>query len=175
MASTSYDRILDGLLESEGTYSNDPGDSGGPTKYGITIWDVRMYVNPHATASDVRALTLAQAKEIYRTKYWNKVKGDQLPAGVDYSVFDYGVNSGVVRAARKLQQFVGVEQDGKIGPITIAATLKQNPDKLIDQINDERMHFLQGLGIWRLFGRGWTSRVKRVRSFSHQLARETAK
>jgi lysozyme family protein len=82
-------------------------------------------------ARDVRNLTLDQAKVIYRTKYWAKVKGDQLPPGVDYAVFDYGVNSGVVRAARVLQRIVGVEQDGKIGPTTLVAMANKNLEDLL--------------------------------------------
>jgi len=160
----NYQEALDRLLEHEGGYSNDVGDPGGPTKYGITIHDVRMYINPNATARDVRNLTLDQAKEIYRTKYWAKVKGNQLPSGVDYVVFDYGINSGTVRAARVLQRIVGVEQDGKIGPITLAATANKNPAELINAISDERLHFLQGLKTWKLFGKGWGRRVREVRA-----------
>jgi lysozyme family protein len=92
------------------------------------------------------------------------VKGDQLPPGVDYAVFDYGVNSGVVRAARVLQRIVGVEQDGKIGPITLAATADKNPAELVNAICDDRLHFLQGLKTWKLFGKGWGRRVREVRA-----------
>jgi len=167
----NYQEILEHVLDSEGGYSNDAGDAGGPTKYGITIHDVRMYIDKNATAATVRKLTLDQAKEIYRTKYWNKVSGDDLPPGVDYAVFDYGVNSGIVRAARKLQMFVGVEQDGKIGPKTIAATNLKDPVELVAQICDERLHFLQGLNIWRIFGKGWGRRVREVKALSTQMAK----
>jgi lysozyme family protein len=170
----SYDEALEQLLEHEGGYSDDPGDRGGPTKYGITIWDARAYWKPNATASDVRSLPLSVAKEIYRTKYWAKVDGDDLPAGVDYAIFDYGVNSGISRAAKVLQRLTGATVDGVIGPKTVAATRAyveaKGAAKLINAIQDERLDFLQGLGIWRIFGRGWSRRVKEVRTLALDMA-----
>ncbi len=171
---SSYDEALKRVLEHEGNYSNDPGDSGGPTKYGITIWDARAYWKKDATAADVKALPLSVAKEIYRTKYWAKVDGDDLPAGVDYAVFDYGVNSGISRAAKVLQRLTGAAVDGTIGPKTVAATRDyvevHGAEKLINAIQDERLNFLQGLGIWRIFGRGWGRRVKEVRALALEMA-----
>lgn len=100
----SYDRALSNVLVSEGyVYSNVPGDPGGPTKYGITLGDMRIHGWPNATAETVRNLTLADAKEIYRRHYWNAVGGDTLPAGLDYTVFDFAVNAGVGRAMGTLR------------------------------------------------------------------------
>src|SRR6266700_411770 len=96
----NYDDCLARVLKSEGGYTNDPRDPGGPTNFGITIADYRSYINRNATASDVRRMKIDQAKTIYKSKYWDKVNGDNLPSGVDYTVFDYGVNSGINRANR---------------------------------------------------------------------------
>ena len=170
-----YDACLAETLEQEGGYSNDPGDPGGPTKYGITIWDVRLYVNPHATAADVKALTLDQAKAIYKSKYWDAVSGDELPQGVDFAVFDYGVNSGIHRAAMVLQRLVGVPDDGVIGPVTLAATAKFAPADLGAKIWDERLRFLQSLHTWPLFGRGWGRRCVEGKALTMKLAMTEAK
>jgi lysozyme family protein len=167
---SSYDTIITGVLVSEGVYSNDAGDPGGPTKYGITIWDGRAYWKKNATAADMKAMSLSVAKEIYRTKYWAKIDGDDLPAGVDYAVFDYGVNSGISRAAKVLQRLVGTKADGIIGPHTILATREHDQIELINDICDERLNFLHDLASWRLFGKGWNSRVRRVRTDSLKLA-----
>lgn len=166
----SYDECLKRVLQHEGGYSNDPGDPGGPTNWGITIEDARMYWRANATASDVRAMPLSVAKDIYKSKYWDKQRCDDLPAGVDDTVFDYGVNSGVGRSARILQEAVGVRPDGVIGEQTVAAALAADPVKTIQYINDERLRFLKGLKTWRLFGVGWGRRVAEVKSFSLQLA-----
>jgi len=147
MAASSYDEALARLLVHEGGYSNHPSDPGGPTNWGITLRDARAYWKRDATASDVRAMPVAIAKGIYRSKYWAAMRCDDLPAGVDYAVFDYGVNSGVSRAAKVLQRligFIGGDVDGEIGDKTVAAAAKADPGKLINAICDERLAFLQG-------------------------------
>ena len=87
---------------------------------------------------------------------------DELPAGVDYATFDYGVNSGISRAAKVLQRLLGVEADGEIGPNTLAAAAHSDPAKVIGQMCDERLAFLQGLKTWKVFGSGWGRRVREV-------------
>lgn len=166
----NYDRCLAEVLEQEGGYSNDPGDPGGPTKYGITIWDARMYWKHDATAADVRAMPLDVAKQIYKSKYWDAIHGDDLPGGVDLAVFDYGVNSGIHRAAMVLQRLIGVPDDGVIGPITLAAVSTRDPANLAASICDERIAFLQRLGTWHLFGRGWGRRVAEVKALALKMA-----
>lgn len=154
---TNYDFCLSEVLKSEGGYTNDPNDAGGPTNYGITLKDYQAYVKKTGTATDVKNMTVAQAKNIYKSKYWNAVNGDNLPSGVDYTVFDYGVNSGVSRANRIYAQF---------------KTLK--PEDIINKINDERLTFLHGIrggSDWTHFGKGWASRVSRVRNDSLRLAK----
>lgn len=147
----------------EGGYSNDKGDPGGPTIYGITIIDARLYWKPDATASDVRNMPKSVAADIYVKHYAAPLNYNELPAGVDYAVLDYGVNSGIHRAAKILQKIVGAPVDGVIGPATIAATSKMDPKVLINAIYKERLAFMQSLPIWSLFGKGWSDRVARGR------------
>lgn len=166
----TYDEALRRLLADEGGYSNHPNDPGGPTNFGITLTDYRKYINPNGTAANVRAMSVDQAKKIYKEKYWNAMNCDNLPAGVDYAVFDYGVNSGIGRSPKVLQRIVGVEPDGKIGPATIAATRAKDPKMVINAICDERMKYLKGLRIWPTFGKGWTRRVTGVRAAALRMA-----
>ena len=168
---SSYDRALAAVLKSEGGYSNDRGDPGGPTNWGITIADARRYWKSDATAADVRKMPLSIAKIIYREHYWDPLRGDDLPAGVDYAVFDYGVNSGVDRAAKVLQGILGVARDGKIGPKTLAAAKAANAADLVNKICDQRVSFLHRLTTWSFFGRGWTRRVHDVRLLALELAK----
>jgi lysozyme family protein len=170
---SSYDIALKAVLEDEGGYSNDPGDPGGPTNWGITIYDARAYWKKNATAADVRTMPLEVAKDIYRSKYWDAMDCDDLPAGVDYCVFDYGVNSGISRSMKVLQRIVGTKADGAYGPKTEAAIKAYGDmDKLINAICDERLSFLQGLSTWRIFGKGWGRRVKHVRTIATTLAEQ---
>jgi lysozyme family protein len=147
-------------MKDEGGYSNDPDDAGGPTKYGITIADVRKYIKKDATAEDVKALTEDEAKVIYKQRYWDALNCDNLPSGVDYTCFDYGVNSGIGRPKVALNKFKD----------------KTGAD-LINAINDERMDFLKGLvskkPSQQKFMKGWTARVNSVRSKSLDLAKST--
>ena len=164
MTASSYDEALRRVLVHEGGYSNHPSDPGGPTNWGITIHDARAYWKKEATAADVRSMPVDVAKDIYRSKYWDAMCCDNPPAGVDYALFDYGVNSGIARAARVLQRLVGAGVDGEVGPDTIAATARAKPTELINQICDERLAFLQGLRTWSVFGNGWGRRVREVRA-----------
>ena len=110
-------KALQLMFGHEGGYSNAKTDRGGPTKYGIT--HATLAANrgvKSVTADQVKALTRAEAETIYRKSYWGHSGGDVLPVGLDYAAFDFGVNSGPARAAKVLQQVVGVVADGKIGP-----------------------------------------------------------
>jgi lysozyme family protein len=174
MSASGYDEALRRLLPHEGGYSNHPSDPGGPTNYGITIHDYRRYVKPGADASDVRVMRIEEAGAIYRAKYWDALRCDDLPSGIDYCVFDYGVNSGVGRSAKVLQRVVGVAADGRVGPLTLAAVSARDPASLINAICDERLAFLRRLTTWPVFGRGWSRRVAEVRAASLAMARARA-
>lgn len=166
---TNYELSLKLVLEHEGGYTNDPHDPGGPTNWGITIYDARAYWKKDATAGDVKSMPLSVAKDIYRAKYWDAMECDDLPSGVDFVVFDYGVNSGISRSVKVLQNLTGAKADGHIGPLTIVASKTVKATKLIDEICDERMKFLQGLGIWKIYKKGWTRRVTEVRHVAHTM------
>ena len=98
MSASSSPEAIRRLLASEGGYVNHPADPGGPTNFGITLADYRKYVKADASAADIRAMRVEEAKAIYRAKYWAAMRADELPAGVDYCIFDYAVNSGTGRA-----------------------------------------------------------------------------
>jgi lysozyme family protein len=149
----NYDESLRRVLAHEGGYSNDAADPGGPTKYGITIHDYRLYINKNGTASDVRNMSIDDAKTIYRKRYWDALDCDDLPSGVDYTVFDYGVNSGIARSAKVLAKFKG-----------------QSPRDTIVGICDERLAFLKRLKTWPVFGKGWGRRVAEVKAASLKMA-----
>lgn len=151
---SSYNDALVRLLKDEGGYTNNPSDPGGPTNFGITLADYRRYINSAGTAMDVRNMTVDQAKAIYKPKYWDKMGCDDLPAGVDYAVFDYGVNSGVTRAMNVNKKFKDIT----------------DPSKRINAICDERMAFLRNLKTFNVFGTGWTRRVTGVRAQSLKMA-----
>src|SRR6266567_4860102 len=133
----------------------------GPTNYGITIHDARMYWKPDATAYDVRNMPKSVAADIYDKHYATPIQYNSLPAGVDYAVLDYGINSGIHRSIKVLQKIVGAPVDGVIGPITLAAVNKMSPIVIINALYKERLAFLQSLHTWSTFGKGWADRCTR--------------
>lgn len=159
------------ILKSEGGYTNDPRDPGGPTNFGITIYDVRLYVKKNATAADVRALTKDQAIKIYESKYWDALDGDALPAGMDYTAVDYGVTSGIARSGRVLRKVLGLPtEDWHITDDVMAALKKRALTAVIRQVNDERSAFLHRLSTCDRFCGGWDRRVASVKAISLKMA-----
>ena len=156
------------MLKHEGGYTNHPSDPGGPTNFGITIHDFRKHINPNGTAADVRNMTLDQAIKVYDLNYWDKQRCDELYAGLDYAIFDYGVNSGVGRTGRVMRRLLKLPDKGNavIGQDVIDALDRLNDKQkraLISRLMDERLAFLQALRTWPVFGAGWGRRVKEVR------------
>ena len=170
MTASTYDEALKRVLAHEGGYVNHPSDPGGPTNHGITLAEYAAFKARKMTAADVRAMPLADAKAIYRAKYWAKLRGDDLPAGLDYAVFDYGVNSGTSRAAKVLQRICGLADDGRLIDAVIAAVGKRKADDLIGALCDERLAFLKRLKTWPTFGAGWGRRVAEVREAALAIA-----
>lgn len=142
---TSFVRALSAVLKSEGGYVNNKNDKGGPTNKGITLANFRRFVNPKGTIADLKKLTVEQAATVYQRQYWDAVMGSVLPAGVDYAVFDFAVNSGPKRAAMFLQRVVGVTQDGVIGPVTLKAVNEHGSAAIIETLCDARLAWLKTL------------------------------
>jgi len=160
----NFQRALKLVLVHEGGWADHPADPGGATMKGVTLANFRRYVKPNATKSDLRKISDEQIATVYRRFYWDAVLGAELPDGVDFAVFDFAVNSGPSRAAKYLQDVVGVVQDGKIGPATLKAVRAMPHARVINTLCDNRMAFLRKLKIWPTFGKGWTRRVSEVRS-----------
>lgn len=175
MAKQTYDEALRLVLAHEGGYTNHPDDPGGPTNWGITIFDARMYWKPNATALDVKEMPIEVAKGIYKSKYWNALNCDALPAGVDYVVFDYGVNSGNGRSGKVLRRVLGLpDDDWHVTAAVLVAVAKRDPKLIVAAICDERIRFLHGLKTWPVFGKGWGRRVQESRATGIRMATATA-
>ncbi|CAB5220093.1 Peptidoglycan binding domain containing protein [uncultured Caudovirales phage] len=150
------------ILKNEGGYVDNPKDPGGATNLGCTkkVWE--EWVGHEVTKDVIKALMPNDVMPLYKERYWDTVKGDDLPIGVDYAVFDLAINSGPGKAAKTLQSVLGVSSDGKIGPATIAAAQAANAGEIASRICETRLAFLQGLSTWSTFGKGWGRRVAEV-------------
>jgi lysozyme family protein len=158
----NFDKALAAVLVHEGGYVNNPKDPGGMTNLGCTkaVWE--EHCGHPVDEKAMRALTPADVGPLYKRNYWDKVKGDELPSGVDYVVFDAAINSGAGRAAKWLQACVGVEPDGGIGPKTLAAVQAFDAEQLVKDYSKRRLSFLMDLPTWSTFGKGWYRRVQEV-------------
>ncbi|WP_284336704.1 glycoside hydrolase family 108 protein [Comamonas sp. NoAH] len=122
---------INDLIEREGGYVDDPQDSGGETKYGITVATARAY----GYQGPMRDLPRATAQSIYLRRYWvepgfHKVH-ELYPALAD-CLLDFGVLAGQSTASRHLQRVLNVLNrnqadypdvvaDGRIGTLTLSA------------------------------------------------------
>lgn len=172
MAETRFEQCLAAVLKEEGGFSDHPADPEGATNMGITRRTLAAWrgVSPWQSLdpAEVKALTREEAARIYRARCWEAVAADHLPVGLDLAVFDFAVNSGPVRAVRTLQELLGTDPDGILGPRTLGA-IEQRVRRgglrlLIEVYCDRRLAFLQALATFPVFGRGWPRRVATTRA-----------
>jgi hypothetical protein len=162
------------VLKHEGGFVNNPEDPGGATNMGITLGTLQAWCGHAVTVEDVRNLTQSEAEQIYRANYWNPLKCDELPLGVDMVVFDFGVNAGIRRSALTLEQVVGVAQDGIIGPETLAAVGKADALQVVEQFGQTRLAYYKRLKEWPEFGKGWSDRVTECQAEARTLMSSTS-
>ena len=165
----NYDKCLEAILHHEGGYVNHPKDPGGETNLGVTK---RVYEEWGGT-KDMKELTVEDVAPIYKKNYWDKIKADSLPSGLDLCVFDFGVNAGPGRAAKYLQGQIGTMADGGIGPNTLAKLeeyLKFTPvEQAIKTYQESRQDYYEQLSTFNSFGRVWTRRVQETTKMALEM------
>ena len=157
---SNYDECLKTILHHEGGYVNHPKDPGGETNLGVTK---RVY-QEHGGTKDMKDLVVEDVAPIYKKGYWDRMKGDDLPGGLDLCVFDFGVNAGPGRAAKFLQKMIGTTVDGGIGPNTLAKVeeyVRENGEhETVKKYQEMRQKYYEQLSTFATFGKGWTRRVE---------------
>lgn len=163
-------RAEDSKYDTKPVVTNDPRDKGGWTKYGVTRKALGAFLGREATPDDVKNLTLETASKIYRQDYWNAVKADSLPVGVDYLLFDCAVNQGPVTAIKILQRTLGVEVDGRLGPVSFSRIKATDIGVLINGFCANRVRAYQALADFAVYGNGWVRRVNALKVKARQMA-----
>ena len=157
---SNYDECLKTILHHEGGYVNHPKDPGGETNLGVTK---RVY-QEHGGTKDMKDLLVEDVAPIYKKGYWDRMKGDDLPGGLDLCVFDFGVNAGPGRADKFLQSMIGTTVDGGIGPNTLAKVeeyIRENGEhESVKKYQEMRQKYYEQLSTFDTFGKGWTRRVE---------------
>ena len=164
MANT-FDPCLAFTLAQEGGFTDDPKDPGGATNHGITLATLRDYAdNANLGADDLRNVSMTIVQAIYGADFWNRLRCDALPAGVDLMVFDHGVNAGPFRSATVLQAaagLAGADLDGVIGPQSLTAIGKADPATLIADLAARQRAYYQARADFAAYGDGWLARLDR--------------
>jgi lysozyme family protein len=169
-APSRFERAVQHVLRHEGGFVEHPCDPGGATKFGITRETLSRAKRRPASINDVRRLSRKEAIAIYRQHYWDAVRADELPPGLDLATFDLAVNSGPTRAVKMLQTALGVEADGVVGPVTLNAARDADVPQAIRRLTKARLGFLGRLATWPVFGLGWRRRVLAVEQEALRLA-----
>ena len=161
---------LAAMLAHEGGKVDNPRDPGGRTAFGVTQrvyndWRQSQGLAPR----DVWEIDQTEVAAIYRKRYWDACRCDDLPSGVDYCIFDFAVNSGVNRASRYLQRAMLLAEDGVIGPVTLATAARWSAPALISEVCSLRQKFLEQLPTFAAFGRGWTRRGAEVEGRAEEM------
>ena len=140
----NFDKCFEMLLAHEGGFVNHPEDPGGATNLGVIKRTLQNYLGRHVSMDEMRNLTPEDVKPIYRLSYADAVCFDDLPAGLDWVMLDWAVNSGSGRAAKALQMIVGAKQDGAIGPKILQAVANYEAEATIGKHTTAARNFTRG-------------------------------
>ena len=161
-----FERAFELVVGVEGGFSLDRYDPGNWTKGKVgagtlrgTKYGISAGAYPHL---DIAALTLGQAKDIYRRDYWDRVQADKLGWPLSLAVFDGAVNHGAATAAKLLQKAIGATVDGQIGPATLARMRGLGTDEAAALFMRQRATYYRSLRTWGRYGEGWMNRLFRV-------------
>lgn len=158
------------IVAREGGFVNDPDDPGGATKHGVTLGTLRrlgidITRDARIDLADVRALTAAQAIDIYVEHYYRRTGIGALPEILQASVFDMYVNAGAnaVKVLQRLLTSMGFacDADGQIGPQTIRAAqmaAEAAPSHLADAYGISRRNYYYALADTRPASRKYARR-----------------
>ena len=169
---SNWDKSFDMVIAHEGGFTNDERDPGnklpdgrkGSTMLGCTQANWEKYIGHEVTQDDMKALKKEDVKPLYKRDYWDAVRGDDLPAGVDYAVFDFAINAGPAAARKMIQKALGVTADGSIGPATMKAIQEAEGKDLLDKFSHSKEAFYKSLPTFQTYGKGWLKRVADVQT-----------
>lgn len=171
----NFDACLTEILHHEGGFVNHPRDPGGMTNLGVTKAVYEAWIGHPVSEQIMRKLTPQLVTPLYKKKYWDVVRGDELPIGLDLCVFDFAVNAGPARAARYLQRMIGAASDGVLGPQTMSVLNQYMASKkelyAVLYYQDMRRDYYKSLPAYGTFGRGWDRRVNEVENTATKMVK----
>ena len=163
----NFDRAFQYALGNEGGYSNHKADSGGATKYGITLATLSRWRGTVCTPTEVQLLQRDEAKAIYKANYWDVIKGDQIGDLVIATVlFDAAILFGTHAVIKLAQEVFGVMTDGVIGKVTLAMLNRRDGQAsfvlgLQGKLKDRVKAIVEEYPKNKVFQDGWINRLNR--------------
>ncbi|MCK8784252.1 hypothetical protein M0638_07660 [Roseomonas sp. NAR14] len=154
-------------------YHHDPRDHGGMTAWGVTAatWAAHnRQPLAWATKERMQALKREDVYPVYLKGFWDANNCDGLPRGVGFVVFNMGCGTGPKPAAIILQRLLGLAEDGRIGPVTLAAARAWDPVKLTKAYTDACLAWYKLLKQYPIYGRGWSRRATQAGEIAGRLA-----
>ena len=174
MVQSNYFAGLEMVLGHEGSYSDDVDDRGGATMMGVTQKVYEEWMGREVTKDEMRAMPRDHVDQIYKDNYWDRIKGDSLPSGLDIAVFDFAINAGTGRSAKVLQSIIGAKEDGVIGSKTLEIVWQKSAKDILSKFTKKRKEFYDAIvknnPSQKKFIKGWTRRNKET----HDLAKKMA-
>ena len=137
---------------------------------GVTRAVYEQWVGRQVMDGEMKRLTDADVAPIYKTNYWDRIRGDDLPSGLDFAAFDWAVNSGTGRPAKVIQKYISAKQAGAIGPKTLALVAENDPANMIQYLYEQRQKFYERLKTFETFGKGWTRRNQETLKAAMEMA-----
>jgi uncharacterized protein (TIGR02594 family) len=178
VAADNFGRVHPMIEQWEGEFSDHAGDPGGPTNMGITQETLRQWRQRDVTADEVRTLQREEARQIFRAKYWQPLRCDEMPTSLAIMTYNAGVMSGIGRGARWLQialnkQGAGLDVDGAVGPHTLSACARADVTRTVNDFVELQEAFLRDLSAFSTFGNGWLNRLRDMKGKALAVAFET--
>lgn len=169
-----FKEALQLTLKYEGGYVNHPNDPGGATNKGVTQKVYDTYRKEHGLATKtVKEISDQEVEDIYYSKYWLKGRCDKLPDNLAIVHFDTSVHSGIRQSSKFVQRSVGANDDGMIGPKTLATVEKAvktvGVPALLKDFLDQRRNFFKLIADrnpkLQVFMKGWMNRVASLENY----------
>ena len=173
----NFNEALKAILKHEGGFTADLRDPGnklpdgraGSTMLGVTQANWEAHIGKKVTHEQMKALTPEIVGPFYKKKYWDAVKADDLPDGLDYLMFDFAINAGPGRAIKTMQKAIGTTPDGAIGPKTMQSLKDANQSELVAKFSAEKEAFYRSLPTFATFGKGWLRRVAEAKTHAESM------
>jgi lysozyme family protein len=173
---SNFDIAMKTVYLHECGYSDDKNDSGGPTKFGLSLRFLKLENldidgDGDVDKDDVLKLTKSDADKIYLQKFWTNNHYEKIKSyRVATKVFDISVNAGASRSHKLVRMSINkilhanIPVTGTLDDETINTMNRIEPVLLLDEIRSQQAMFYRSIvnthPQYKVFLKGWLARAK---------------